>query len=87
MLIIRSLSRCREPTSHARPITAPPETLTLGLLNGIKRLRAEHVELIHGNQLRAADRLLSLYSVLVAISVVLVALRFSSQVSPWLFGL
>ena len=53
------------------------------MLTGLKRLNVEHVELIHGSQLRAADRLINLYSVLVAISVLLVGLRFQSQVPVW----
>lgn len=64
-----------------------PETLSLGVLSGVSRLADENMALIHGSQLRAADRLINLYSVLVAISVLLVGLRFQEQVPLWLLGL
>jgi diguanylate cyclase (GGDEF)-like protein/PAS domain S-box-containing protein len=68
---------------QSTPIGQLPESLSLGHLTGVKALRTEHVELVHGSQLRAADRLLSLYSVLVTISVFLVGLRLHEHTPIW----
>lgn len=75
-------------TDYAEPqterITALPETLSLAYLSGLRRLRPEHVEYVHGGQLRASDRMLSLCSVLAGICIILVSVRFAKHVSPFL---
>ncbi len=71
-------------THQIERITALPETLSLAYLSGLRRLRPEHVEYVHGGQLRASDRMLSLCSVLAGICVILVSVRFNNHVSPLL---
>ncbi|BAK66925.1 putative signaling protein [Sphingobium sp. SYK-6] len=64
-----------------------PETLSLGVLMGFTRLPGGHVEFVHGQQLRAADRMLGLYTALAAISVFLINVRFQGYVPIWVLAL
>jgi diguanylate cyclase (GGDEF)-like protein/PAS domain S-box-containing protein len=74
-------------TNHASPqtrrVTSLPETLSLGILSGFRRLSSEHVEFVHGSQLRAADRMLGLCASLAAISVFLIDYRFANTSPIW----
>jgi len=53
----------------------------------LQRLPAEHVEFVHGSQLRAADRMLTLCAALAGISVFLVNFRLIDHLPIWMLGL
>ncbi|WP_432653829.1 putative bifunctional diguanylate cyclase/phosphodiesterase [Sphingobium nicotianae] len=55
-------------------------------MTGLRRLPAEHVEFVHGSQLRASDRMLGLCAALAAISAVLVNFRFLVHVPGWMLA-
>ena len=56
-------------------------------MTGLRRLPAEHIEFVHGSQLRAADRMLSLCAALAAISVFIVDFRLANTMPNWILGL
>ncbi len=60
-----------------------PETLSLAVLTGLRRLPADHALFVHGSQLRASDRMLNLFAALTAVSVFLIDFRFAGQVPGW----
>jgi diguanylate cyclase (GGDEF)-like protein/PAS domain S-box-containing protein len=67
-------------------VPTPPETLSLAVLTGLRRLPGEHVEFVHGSQLRASDRMLGLCLALTVISIFLVDFRFAGQVPGWMLA-
>ena len=67
--------------------TALPETLSLAVLVGLQRLPRAHAEFVHGAQLRAADRMLGLCTVLAGVSIFLIDFRLVGQVPGWLLML
>jgi diguanylate cyclase (GGDEF)-like protein/PAS domain S-box-containing protein len=56
-------------------------------MTGLQRLPGEHVEFVHGSQLRASDRMLNLCVTLAAISVFLVDFRFAGHFPAWMLVL
>lgn len=53
-------------------------------MTGLQRLPGEHVEFVHGSQLRASDRMLNLCVALTMISVFLVDFRLAGNLPAWM---
>jgi diguanylate cyclase (GGDEF)-like protein/PAS domain S-box-containing protein len=56
-------------------------------MTGLQRLPGEHVEFVHGSQLRASDRMLKLCVALSAVSVFLVDFRLAGHLPAWMLVL
>jgi len=69
---------------RAAPI---PESLPLAVLLGLRSVPAVQAEFVHGNQLRAADRMLGLCGALAVISIFLIDFRLVGQIAPWFLAL
>ena len=78
-------------TKRASPRTEQdndfPETLSLAVLIGLRRLPPDHAEFVYGSQLRATDRMLGVYAAFTAFSVVLVDVHFATRVPLWFLAI
>jgi len=75
------------PSPRTPRDNSPPETLSLAVLTGLRRLPAEHAEYVYGSQLRATDRMLGVYAAFTAFSVVLVDVHFATRAPIWFLAI